>query len=219
MSDEFRTPPKLFKELNDVTPFFWDACCKEDNCLVGPKVAYGFPFYNYLNKSFYDLRNRKDLKDKSIFINPPYSDPLPFIKKAWEDSKYFRVVLLVKTDMTTKWFNYALDSEPDIYTIHMNQRTGETITEVLTRLQNRTQKVDYKNVGIVHLRKRLKFYVSEEVFINDYDLNKSAIYDRFGPGVSPILETKHYNRVEDGIVSKASANFPSMIMIFDRRRP
>lgn len=41
---------------------------------------------------------------KSCFINPPYSNPKPFIKKAWEDSKYCKIVCLVKCDPSAKWW-------------------------------------------------------------------------------------------------------------------
>lgn len=37
-------------------------------------------------------------------MNPPYSNPKPFIEKAWEDSKYCKIVCLVKCDPSTKWW-------------------------------------------------------------------------------------------------------------------
>lgn len=40
----------------------------------------------------------------SAFMNPPYSNPKPFIEKAWEDSKYCKIVCLVKCDPSTKWW-------------------------------------------------------------------------------------------------------------------
>ena len=43
-------------------------------------------------------------KDKT-YVNPPYSNPLPFIKKAIEESKKGKlIVLLLKMDTSTKWF-------------------------------------------------------------------------------------------------------------------
>jgi site-specific DNA-methyltransferase (adenine-specific) len=39
------------------------------------------------------------------FVNPPYSDPLPWVKKAIEESKKGKtIVLLLKMDTSTKWF-------------------------------------------------------------------------------------------------------------------
>jgi len=43
-------------------------------------------------------------KDKT-YVNPPYSNPLPFIKKAIEESKKGKlIVMLLKMDTSTKWF-------------------------------------------------------------------------------------------------------------------
>lgn len=43
-------------------------------------------------------------KDKT-FCNPPYSKPLPFIKKAIEENRKGKtIVLLLKMDTSTKWF-------------------------------------------------------------------------------------------------------------------
>jgi hypothetical protein len=43
-------------------------------------------------------------KDKT-FVNPPYSKPLPFIRKAIEENKKGKtIVLLLKMDTSTIWF-------------------------------------------------------------------------------------------------------------------
>lgn len=43
-------------------------------------------------------------KDKT-FVNPPYSDPLPWVQKAiQEHRKGKRIVLLLKHDTSTKWY-------------------------------------------------------------------------------------------------------------------
>ena len=40
------------------------------------------------------------------FINPPYSNPLPWIKRAIEENKKGKlIVLLLKADTSTKWFS------------------------------------------------------------------------------------------------------------------
>ncbi len=39
------------------------------------------------------------------FVNPPYSNPLPWIEKAIEENKKGKtIVLLLKLDCSTKWF-------------------------------------------------------------------------------------------------------------------
>lgn len=43
-------------------------------------------------------------KDKT-YVNPPYSNPLPWVKKAIQEHRQGkRIVLLLKHDHTTKWF-------------------------------------------------------------------------------------------------------------------
>jgi len=43
-------------------------------------------------------------KDKT-FVNPPYSKPMPWVKKAIEESKKGkRIVMLLKHDSSTKWY-------------------------------------------------------------------------------------------------------------------
>lgn len=243
-SDQFRTPPKLFKELDSVFNFFWDACCDENNCLADyqkswfKKIPDFCKEYDYLTYTFSETV-KQYAPSSTIFMNPPYSNPLPFIKKAWEDSKHFRVVMLLKADMSTKWFNYAIEQNENRVT-HINQGNLDlkTACEVLLGHMKHARSDEIENpwreeeqgdrlfagkIGILHLRKRIKFYVSEEAFIEDSKyyckLSSGKEYIRayckeFG---GHILETKNYKRVEDGIVSKSTANFPSLIMIFDRR--
>lgn len=45
-----------------------------------------------------------DWKDKT-FVNPPYSNPLPWVIKAIEENKKGKtIVLLLKMDSSTQWF-------------------------------------------------------------------------------------------------------------------
>lgn len=188
-SDEFRTPSKLFEELDFFYKFFLDACCTKDNCLVNSLIDY--EEYDYLNFNVVEYYNYlRIMQDRdgehSIFMNPPYSDPLPFIKKAWDDSKYFKVVMLLKFDPTTNWFNYAIETDISIHPVYEHQfqfknKKLQSITSCLQGLENK-MRGEKTSVGILPLRKRIKFYTKE------------------------------------GIVSKHSANFPSMIMVFDRTR-
>lgn len=227
LSDEFRTPPKLFKELYEIFNFFWDACCDTDNCLSA--IQNQLWKMNILQYPTYDYRLSDMLKnwekcdeygtksyEKAIFMNPPYSDPMPFIKKAWEDSKHFKVVMLLKADMSTDWFNYAPEQGAKTFICPPT----ENLRGLLGGLVKRNNPYQ---CYVVPLRKRIKFYVSEEVFQNDKNnwsgktvLGTPRNCDRYTKN-KILLETKNYKRVDDGIVSKNTANFPSLIMIFDRR--
>lgn len=230
ISDTFRTPPKLFKELDSIFNFFWDACCDEDNCLIegqyeyidtGRQIRHHETGYNYLVQ---DMKNiHEDFKEKSnlesIFMNPPYSNPLPFIKKAWEDSKYFRVVMLLKVDPTTEWFNYAINRA--IVRPQTEYEGPSGVKVALYDLMHRWKSTysPHTEIGILYLRKKIKFYVSEEVFQADAGKypDKVKLKDKNWKDWGDLLETKNYIWQLDGIQSKNTANFPSCIMVFDRR--
>lgn len=111
IKDEWQTPKDLFKYLNETYgPFFWDACCNKSNCLV--KTQYPTKNYNYLTCDI--VKEVKTYSAKvdtffAIFMNPPYSNPGPFIAKAWEDSKDFKIVILVPTSILSAKYLDILD--------------------------------------------------------------------------------------------------------------
>lgn len=42
----------------------------------------------------------------SVFMNPPYSNPTPWVKKAYEESKEGKTVVgLLRGDTSTRWFH------------------------------------------------------------------------------------------------------------------
>jgi hypothetical protein len=64
-----------------------------------------------------------------IFINPPYSKPLPWIERAIvEQKKGKTVALLVKHDSSTMWFSKLLEAGghvmPIIGRLHFNNMKG-----------------------------------------------------------------------------------------------
>ncbi len=114
-SDSWETPQWLFDQLNAEFHFDIDLCATEDNSKCEDFC------HDYLN----DIIGRKgsncigcfqqETKQgliQSAFMNPPYSRPTKtnpginsFIEKAWEDSKYCKIVCLVKCDPSTKWWS------------------------------------------------------------------------------------------------------------------
>lgn len=43
--------------------------------------------------------------DDRTYVNPPYSDPMPWVKNAIKESKKGKlIVMLLKADTSTKWF-------------------------------------------------------------------------------------------------------------------
>lgn len=180
-SDLWCTPPDMISELADAcSGFFMDACCNETNCIVPlqreyilthkskfyPELQYDYlatnpkEWHTYIRDKFGEFIG--DDLSETIFMNPPYSNPEPFMQKAWSDSKHFRVLSLVKTDMSTDWFNYALEENVSRRALHHNQfsNSSKYIEPVSTGIKFllKTMKEENRSIGIYHLRKRVKFY-------------------------------------------------------------
>ena len=68
-----------------------------------------------------------DWKDKT-FVNPPYSNPLPWVEKAIEESKQGkRVVMLLKMDTSTRWFTKLQEAKAKFLWINgrLKHNTGK----------------------------------------------------------------------------------------------
>jgi len=79
-TDSYRSDEWILKTFED----YFDPCPLNDN-----------PIFDGL---------KIDWKKKT-FVNPPYSNPLPWVKKAIEESnKGNHIVMLLKMDTSTKWF-------------------------------------------------------------------------------------------------------------------
>lgn len=113
-SDSWETPQWLFDELNQEFNFNIDLCATADNSKC-TKYCRDY-FSNRVDKNwncnglaYYDVADFREFN--AAFMNPPYSNPRPFIEKAWEDSKYCKIVCLVKCDPSTKWWATFWDYE------------------------------------------------------------------------------------------------------------
>jgi phage N-6-adenine-methyltransferase len=97
MKDNWETPQWLFNELNEEFHFAADLCADLSNhkCLYWCR--------DYLVETIYE--------GVTYFMNPPYSNPYPFIEKAWEDSIIAKIVLLLPAKTDTKWFRIFWDIE------------------------------------------------------------------------------------------------------------
>lgn len=100
ITDQWETPQWLFDELNDEFNFKIDLCASEEN-----KKCH----------DFYDdvFKYSSIWTEGSIFMNPPYSKPAPFIQKAWDTAFKDRniVVMLLKCDTSTSWWGIFWDYE------------------------------------------------------------------------------------------------------------
>ena len=67
--------------------------------------------------------------DTHTYVNPPYSNPMPWVKKAIEESKKgCTVVMLLKNDSSTKWYKMLHENGSRFLMIHgrLQFRTGSS---------------------------------------------------------------------------------------------
>jgi len=93
-SDEWETPQILFNELDGEFNFDRDPCATSKNAKC---CQYYTKEDNGLNWSF---------RNEGIFINPPYSQIDKWVKKAYEESEFAKViVMLIPARTDTRWFH------------------------------------------------------------------------------------------------------------------
>lgn len=96
-SDAWETPKWLFDELDSEFDFVIDLCATRDNT---KKLDFCEDYLDYV---------ASEQQYQCAFMNPPYSNPKPFIVKAWEDSKYHKIVILVPNTIKTCKYIDILD--------------------------------------------------------------------------------------------------------------
>ena len=127
--DTYRTPRYVFNWLNKRFFFEIDGCASYRNKLckkwIGIAPAYG-DRDNISNDFLGDalLKTLNDYVDctygykPSIFVNPPYSNPLPFVQRAAELMKAGHlVVMLLPADKSTKWYKVIHDNATEVIDI------------------------------------------------------------------------------------------------------
>lgn len=95
-NDLWATPQYIFDWLNEEFHFEMDAAANENN--------YKCNFF--INEAMNALIRNWSIYARSIWLNPPYSNPYPWVKKAYEESlKGGTIVCLLPADISTKWFH------------------------------------------------------------------------------------------------------------------
>ncbi|QLU81227.1 phage N-6-adenine-methyltransferase [Enterobacter hormaechei] len=106
--DLWRTPPALFASLDAEFCFQLDAAAAPHNALcrkfiTAEQNTLETPWSDYLNVPGY------------IWLNPPYSDITPFVKKAAaESSNQIGTVMLVPADTLVGWFKEAIQTASEV---------------------------------------------------------------------------------------------------------
>lgn len=106
--DLWRTPPALFACLNAEFCFQLDAAAAAHNALcrkfiTAEQNTLETPWADYLSIPGY------------VWLNPPYSDITPFVKKAaTESTNQIGTVMLVPADTSVGWFKEAIQTASEV---------------------------------------------------------------------------------------------------------
>lgn len=106
--DLWRTPPALFASLDAEFCFQLDAAAASHNALcrkfiTAEQNTLETPWADYLNVPGY------------VWLNPPYSDITPFVKKAAAESiNQIGTVMLVPADTSVGWFREAIQTASEV---------------------------------------------------------------------------------------------------------
>lgn len=106
--DLWRTPPALFACLNAEFCFQLDAAAAAHNALcrkfiTAEQNTIETPWADYLSIPGY------------VWLNPPYSDITPFVKKAAaESTNQIGTVMLVPADTSVGWFREAIETASEV---------------------------------------------------------------------------------------------------------
>lgn len=106
--DLWRTPPALFTSLDAEFCFQLDAAAAPHNALcrmfiTAEQNTLKTPWADYLSIPGY------------VWLNPPYSDIMPFVKKAAAESvNQIGTVMLVPADTSVGWFKEAIQTASEV---------------------------------------------------------------------------------------------------------
>lgn len=158
LSDQWATPSWLFDYLDKRYGFTVDVCATKENSKCPYFIEDALIENNRwgsMASSSEQLNDFEECLGGSFFINPPYSNSAPFIKRAWKESNYNQIVCLLKSDPSTKWWGIFWDystQQPKAgcrieYPSYKNRNQGRRVkfdpppTHVLERyLENGTEK-------------------------------------------------------------------------------
>lgn len=100
----YPTPLSVFEPLNAEFHFTVDGAALPHNAKCDRYITPEMDFLTY------------PLSGERIFINPPFSDPLSFVKRAVElfEEHQCLVVMLLPVDISTEWFSLITQKATEI---------------------------------------------------------------------------------------------------------
>jgi len=223
------TPSWLFKELDQEFHFDIDLCATKENSKCDLYcLDYLKDKYNHIDCDVDATANFQDwqkIKDRTCFMNPPYSNPKPFIEKAWEDSKYCKIVALVKCDPSTRWWSTFWD-----YDLECDDCYGRgELDEERCFLCDGRGKLSGSKPGceVRFFPKRIKFDPPQSMNLEIIGNKYKVVCDDFEMGSSrnsfldksPCMGGGCLRCKGTGwrMANRAGASFPCALVIMDRR--
>lgn len=106
-SDLYETPPEVFEYASDkYGPFDLDVCCEASTNKAGM-------YYTAQDQQSSLDRSWSPVSQTKAWMNPPYSNPKPWVEKALLEAKQNKVctVALLPADTSTKWFHLMLHNK------------------------------------------------------------------------------------------------------------
>lgn len=112
-NDLWRTPKAIFNTLNKEFEFVADMAASDENWLVGNYFTEDDDSLNF--KWLEHTRIGPFIGNAYVWCNCPYSNPMPWVKKAAEAQlDGLGVVMLLNNDMSVGWFAEALKTVSEI---------------------------------------------------------------------------------------------------------
>lgn len=115
-NDLWRTPDEVFYTLNQEFEFVADMAASKEDALCPLYFIEENDSLSFDWAELIELHHDHD-KDKNryVFCNPPYSNPMPWVKQAAQAQLYgLGVVMLLNNDMSVGWFAEALKTVSEI---------------------------------------------------------------------------------------------------------
>lgn len=122
-NDLWRTPPEVFNTLNKEFRFVADMASNEQNKLctihfTEKDDSLSFDWFEAIDKAF-------PFNGNYVFVNPPYSKPMPWIKQAiTAQSKGLGVVMVLNADTSVSWFTEAVKYLSEVRFIIGDEKEG-----------------------------------------------------------------------------------------------
>lgn len=121
--DTYCTPRYVFRWLEHRFAWFHlDGCANAKNALrprwIGKdsEICEDFLADNIFDRLLDEVAEQCDML--RIFVNPPYSNPLPFVQRAAELRKAgYLVVMLLPADKSTKWYQVIQENATEVIDI------------------------------------------------------------------------------------------------------